>query len=642
MRIFRTAALFLLLVQQAPKDVIEGRVIRAGTRDPISDVLITLTAPPPANATSNLAPDAINRLNDQIANLIDSGTRAGVSQQAIDNAVDNARRNAGAAAGRQLTAMTDSSGHFSFRDLPPGRYTVRVEKEGYFALPLNGNASTQISKAIVLQEGKTAAPEEFAMVKGGVIAGRIRDPNSQPISGMNVAVYRVTYNNGRKIWASVNSKATDDRGEYRIFWIAPGQYYVGVTPRTPGPTPGPQDTWARTFFPGAIEPADALPVELKDGGEAAGTDITVRTQAQAMFKISGVVINSTARPNASTGVVDRSISTFMLTPREPNVMDGVNPLQMANALPAASRQNGEFELRNVRAGSYDLYPVLQVLIDNPPQAAGAATPGAQSATVQGNVVQLLNGIVGTTGTAAPGATRRQPTSRTSVDLNRDLVDLRIVVNAGVMLTGEVLVNGTAGTAVRPEALRLTLRTLDTMPTQLISQIGTIPVDANGKFSTPGVPEARYTFQVTGMPSSAYVADIRQGGASVMDSGFGMDGSATPVQVVIDSTGSTLQGIVQNSEGKPAAAATVVLIPPLARRQNLLLYRNATTDDDGRFTLRGIPPGPYTIFAWESIPPTAWQNAEYLQKYENRGRTLNVTANGTSEVQLSLIPSEDRR
>jgi hypothetical protein len=191
-----------------------------------------------------------------------------------------------------------------------------------------------------------------------------------------------------------------------------------------------------------------------------------------------------------------------------------------------------------------------------------------------------------------------------------------------MLTGEVLVNGAASTAVKPESLRLTLRNLDTMPTQFISQIGTIPVDANGKFSTPGVPEARYTFQVTGMPSSTYVSDIRQGGASVMDNGFVMDSAATPVQVVIDSTGSTLQGIVQNSEGKPAAAATVVLIPPLARRQNFLLYRNTTTDDDGKFTLRGIAPGPYTFLPGRASPSTAWQNAEYLQKYEGRGRTLN--------------------
>jgi len=522
--------LLLLLVQsQAPKEVIEGRVIRAGSRDPISDVLITLTAPPPANAASTLTPDATARLN------------------------------VGATAGRQLTAMTDSSGHFSFPNLAPGRYTVRAEKEGYFALPINGNSSTQVTRTIVLQDGKPAAAEDLVMVKGGVVSGRIRDPNSQPISGMNVSVYRVTYNNGRKIWTAVNSKQTDDRGEYRIFWLVPGPYYVGVTPRAPGPTPGPQDSWARTFFPGTTEPADASPVELKDGGEAESTDIMIRTQPQATFKISGVVVNSAARPNPTTGAVDRSISSFMLSPREPGVLDALNPPQVTNALPAASRQNGEFELRNIRPGSYDLYPLAPFLTDPVPQAPGAAglAPATAELAARGLVtVQSINGQIITTAAGAPGTTRRQPTSRTPIDINRDISDLRIVVNVGAPLSGEILVNGTANPPIKPESIRLTLRSLDTMPAVFTSLIGAIPVDSAGKFAAQGVPEARYTFQVIGLPSSAYVADIRQGGASVMDNGFVVDSSATPVQVVVESGGATLQGVVQNTEGKPAASATV--------------------------------------------------------------------------------------
>src|SRR5262249_6677183 len=135
MKMFTIAASLLLLVQaQAPKEVIEGRVLQAGTREPIADVTITVTAPPPSNTTSNLAPDALARLNAQISDLTESGARSGVSQQVIDNAIDNARRNAGAAVGRQITATTDSGGNFSFRDLAPGRYTIRAEKDGYFAL----------------------------------------------------------------------------------------------------------------------------------------------------------------------------------------------------------------------------------------------------------------------------------------------------------------------------------------------------------------------------------------------------------------------------------------------------------------------------------------------------------------------------
>jgi protocatechuate 3,4-dioxygenase beta subunit len=634
-------ALTLLTAQsQSPTGIIEGRVIRSGTREPISSVLVTLTAPIPANAASNLAPDVAARLSDQINLLTESGFRAGVTQDVIDNAIENARRTAAARTSRPVTALTDGSGHFSFRELPPGRYTVRAELDGYFAAPLNGSAPAALTKTINVQEGKTTPPEDLLMVKGSVVAGRIRDPNGQPISGMNVAVYRVTYSNGRKTWSIFNQKSTDDRGEYRIYWLLPGEYYVGVIPRTPGAIPGPQDSWARTFYPGTTDPGTAMPIEVKDGNEVTGADITIQTVAAGTFKISGIAINSSARPNPTTGMIDRSISSFVLSPREPGVLDSVNPPSVANALPPASRGNGEFELRNIRPGAYDLYPVAPVITDTVASAPGTATVGATlPAAGTFTTVQVIGGIV-VTSQSGPGGqptTRRQPTGRAQVEVNRDIADLRVSVNLGAPLSGEVLVNGTGGSAIKPESIRLNLRSLDTTPASFVSLVGSIPVDTAGKFTAANVPEARYTLQILGLPATAYVADIRQGGTSVMDNGFVHDLSATPIQIVVDANGVTLQGKVVNADGKPAANATVVLVPPQARRQNSLLYKNVTTNETGSFTVRGVAPGSYTIFAWESVPPTAWQNAEFLSKYEARGQQINLSATTVGEVQLNVIP-----
>jgi hypothetical protein len=224
-----------------------------------------------------------------------------------------------------------------------------------------------------------------------------------------------------------------------------------------------------------------------------------------------------------------------------------------------------------------------------------------------------------------------------VEVNRDIADLRVVVNLGAPLSGEVIVNGSGSSAIRRESIRLNLRSLDTTPASFVSLVGTIPVDTAGKFSATNVPEARYTFQIAGLPATAYVADIRQGGTSVMDNGFVHDQSAAPVQIVVDANGATLQGTVVNSDGKPAANATVVLVPPQARRQNALLYKNVTTNETGSFTLRGVPPGPYTIFAWESVPPGAWQNAEFISRYEARGQQISLSALSVAEIQLGVIP-----
>jgi hypothetical protein len=57
-------------------------------------------------------------------------------------------------------------------------------------------------------------------------------------------------------------------------------------------------------------------------------------------------------------------------------------------------------------------------------------------------------------------------------------------------------------------------------------------------------------------------------------------------------------------------------------------------------MKGIASGSYKIFAWESIPATAWLNAEYLSKYEDQGRVLTVP--GSLDAALSLIPRDDGR
>ncbi|HET9130718.1 MAG TPA: carboxypeptidase-like regulatory domain-containing protein, partial [Terriglobia bacterium] len=179
--------------------------------------------------------------------------------------------------------------------------------------------------------------------------------------------------------------------------------------------------------------------------------------------------------------------------------------------------------------------------------------------------------------------------------------------------------------------------LDTTPAAFVNLVGTISVDASGKFTAANVPEARYTFQVSGLPATAYVSDIRYGGTSVMDNGFVHDQSGNSVQIVVDPNGAILQGTVVGADGKPAANATVVLVPIQARRQNALLYKNGATNESGTFTLRGISPGPYTIFAWESVPPTAWQNAEFLSKFESRGQQITLSATSVANVQLNVIP-----
>ena len=80
-------------------------------------------------------------------------------------------------------------------------------------------------------------------------------------------------------------------------------------------------------------------------------------------------------------------------------------------------------------------------------------------------------------------------------------------------------------------------------------------------------------------------------------------------------------------------------PTDGRRQNTALYRTTRSNADGRFALSNVPPGPYTVFAWESVSGGAFQNAEFLSRYTGRGVAINVTAGNRASANVTLIPNE---
>jgi hypothetical protein len=137
---------------------------------------------------------------------------------------------------------------------------------------------------------------------------------------------------------------------------------------------------------------------------------------------------------------------------------------------------------------------------------------------------------------------------------------------------------------------------------------------------------------------AYISDIRQAGRSVLDEGVVADGLDQPVEITINPKGATIRGVVQRAESNSEVPAGVTLVPARSRRNNPLLYKRAETDASGRFSLRGVAPGDYSIFAWSALPPgQAEENSQFLTPFELRGTSVSVSPGGTINVQLSAIP-----
>ena len=133
-------------------------------------------------------------------------------------------------AGVQVT--TDDSGRFAFPDLPAGRYTLAAEKPAYvkafYGSRLVGRGP---GTPIALIEGQRVTDVAIALLRGAVIEGTVFDENDVPMADAQISVYQPVLLNGeRKLVNPPGSQwtTTDDRGIYRVYGLAPGEYTVGA------------------------------------------------------------------------------------------------------------------------------------------------------------------------------------------------------------------------------------------------------------------------------------------------------------------------------------------------------------------------------------------------------------------------------
>jgi hypothetical protein len=97
--------------------------------------------------------------------------------------------------------------------------------------------------AVQIADGQQVADIRMRMLPGAVIAGTVRDASGQPVPGTRVYVmqHRFGYQTGeRELTSAVSGlgEPTDDRGQYRIFGLAPGEYVIVVTVAMFGPRGG--------------------------------------------------------------------------------------------------------------------------------------------------------------------------------------------------------------------------------------------------------------------------------------------------------------------------------------------------------------------------------------------------------------------
>src|SRR5262245_60892353 len=130
------------------------------------------------------------------------------------------------------TSVTDDAGRFVFSRLPAGTYSARVTKTGFVSWTYGEKRSGGIGTPVTLTEGQRVTIA-MKMLRGAVITGTLFDQNGRPMAQTSVRASPMRVVNGQRTAApDIGGSATsDDRGVYRMYGLAPGDYLVSASPR---------------------------------------------------------------------------------------------------------------------------------------------------------------------------------------------------------------------------------------------------------------------------------------------------------------------------------------------------------------------------------------------------------------------------
>ena len=504
-----------------------------------------------------------------------------------------------------LVVATGADGRFEFRNLLPGSYQLSATRSGYLDTTFGQRGPSGSGQSLMVEAGANISDIRLLMTATGAIAGRVFDDTGEPLANVPVHAFKYSYAEGEKTLTQIKADETNDLGEFRLFWLPPGQYYVSAQPRdtangaaflmthendgrfvfngNAGRSSAQKlgEAHVPVYYPGTPTLESATRIEVRPGGDVPGIDFALSRVSTR--KVSGVVIDST------TG-----------QPAEPVNVQLVPRGDAGAGQPAFAPSNGgKFDIAGVIPGSYYLV------------ASARLGPSDD--------IKILGG-------------------RTAIEVGSSDVDNLVVpLRPAIDVAGGIDVEG------RPEGfsdadhpvITLQGRRDGTLPG--ISQIyGSIKNGRQIEFNS--VIEGDYQIRWSNLPADLYVKSVRFGPADATNGTVRIDSRTTDrLQIVLGSSSGTIDGLVVDRLRNPMTAATVVLIPDVARRQRTDLYKTAASDQSGRFQLRGIPPGDYLLFAWEDIESGLWQDAEFIRRNEASGKPVRITENSRETLEAVAIP-----
>ena len=481
-------------------------------------------------------------------------------------------------------ATTDDEGRFLLRDVAVGQYSLTISKAGFvrgsFGLKKDAPSPFELTSGQRIDFG------DLALQRGGVITGRVVDVAGDPLADVNVVAWRLTFMtpaSGRVL--STRSFPTDDHGEFRLYGLQPGRYFVSASLGAPGMAEAP------TFYPGTSTTVDALAIEVKAGQESSG--VSIQLLPNPYGAVGGVVTDSKGMPYAA-GVV-------WLIPARP---DGVALSSVQ--LTAVPDSSGRFKIVNVSPGDYRVEVMSRAWLEKI-GSGGGGIGSAGLGEVASVPVKVMSG-------------------RTE--------EVAVQAGPGFRVRGQVFIDGTPASGAAAASIHAAA-----YPTS--SEISGAAVPAGAEVSPDG------TFVLTGVQGGRLFRPLKSagnmffhrataGGLDVTERGYDVAGDLTGVEIHLTTHPARIEGAVRDAAGAPIQNASVVVFS--TNRADWLApgglrYHTVRSGADGAFTLPSVPAGTYLAALVPTQDRERWADPEYLESLRPAATPFSAAYGSTTKISL---------
>lgn len=455
--------------------------------------------------------------------------------------------------------VTGPDGRFSLSGIEAAAYFVSAERNGYHRIDV---LPPDDPPMLSLKPGEEIKDIVFRLEPDAVIGGKVVGADGAPMEHVKVEAI------GRAGWGF---NTTDDRGEFLIGGLLPGEYLLRVSCARRSPEIRKDGSVAAnydvTYFPNARTASSAMPFKVR---AAQQSNIEIKMVPAPVLHISGDVLGMTG--GRAPGI---NLESEWDDPRTGDI-----------------NEKGAFTFPLVPAGRYRLYAE-----DGAGHKSAPVLIDLTNASIEGIHLALSPNV------GISGRIRDEDWSR-----------MKTLINQQEHKDGG------------PEII---LEQFGFFPPQVIYR-STLSDD--GRFTIKEVDPGRYLVTMTGKPKDFYLRSVQIGEREFHDGILEIGGGPILQKMLIELgfNGAEVSGVVGDEKGGVNKARVILL----AQDGSFSAFAgDAYTSEDGSYVIHGIAPGRYKLFALNTKYKRLLRSDEALEL--DRNVTEEIELHAGDRITLNL-------